>query len=134
MIKIRRNCKEIERKSFRAKTGQKQGKNRGKTRVCEILQPLRNRHFAAKPVRSLRPLSAKPLLGHECHFAAQELPFRSCETVANHQSMNDPIFIRKAPFRKGFHSCEATFWHTSAILQHSDPHFAAAKRLQNPKA
>ena len=117
---------------------QKRVKNRAKTGVCEISQPLRNRHFAAKPVRSLRPLSAKifaaakPLLAHECHFAAQESPFgnppfRSCETAANHQSMKDPIFAGKAPFRRGFLSCEATFWHTSVISQHSDPHFAAAK-------
>nr|CAN76173.1 hypothetical protein VITISV_022745 [Vitis vinifera] len=113
---------------------------KAKTGVCEISQPLRNRHFAAKPVRSLRPLSAKifaaakPLLAHECHFVAQESPFCSYETAANHQSMKDPIFAGKAPFRKGFHSCEATFWHMSAISQHNEPHFATATRLRNPKA
>ncbi|RVW78400.1 hypothetical protein CK203_051458 [Vitis vinifera] len=32
-----------------------------------------------------------------------------CETVANHQSMKDPIFAGKAPFRRGFRSCETTF-------------------------
>ena len=47
--------------------------------------------------------------------------------------MKDPIFAGKAPFCEGFHSCEATFWHTSAISQHSDPHFAAAKRLRSIK-
>ena len=112
MIKIRRKCKEIERKSFRAKTKQKQSKNRAKTRVCEISQPLRNQHFAAKPFRNLKeavaksmclcesghPLrnqfcnsidsstkifaAAKPSLAHECHFTVQEPPFHSCEMAA----------------------------------------------------
>ena len=99
MIKIRRNCKEIERKSFGAKTGQKQGKNRGKTGVCEISQPLRNQHFVAKPFRSPNKFAA-------------ESPLR-CEIA---------ILLRNH------------FWHTSAISQHSEPHFAAVKRLRNPKA
>ena len=33
-----------------------------------------------------------------------------------------------------FRNCEATFWHTSAISQHCDPHFAAAKWLRNHEA
>ena len=135
MIKIRRNCKEIERKSFGAKTGQKQGKNKGKTGVCEISQPLRNRNFAAKPVRNPIALSAKifaaakPILAHECHFAAQEPPFRGCEP-SKHEILH---FAGKAPFRRGFRSCEAIFWHTSAISQHSDHHFAAVKWLRSIK-
>ncbi|RVW63339.1 hypothetical protein CK203_058251 [Vitis vinifera] len=106
-----RNCKEIERKSFGAKTGQ----NRAKTGVCEISQPLRNRHFAAKPVRSLRPLSAKifaaakPSLAHECHFAAQEPPFRSCETAAKLQNVKILNFAAKAPFRREFRNCKTIF-------------------------
>ncbi|RVW26758.1 hypothetical protein CK203_117028 [Vitis vinifera] len=97
MIKIRRNCKRNEGKSFGARKVQKQGKNRGlrdfaasaKSALCceMISQPqqvrcgiatsLRNSHFAAKPFHSLRALSvkifaaAKPFLAHECHFAAQ---------------------------------------------------------------
>ena len=116
MIKIKRNCKEIEGESFGAKSERKQSKNRAKTRaktgVCEISQPLRNRHFAAKPVRNLRPLStkifaaAKPLLAHECHFAAQEHLFRSCET---HCEVKKADFATKVPFRKGFRGCESTF-------------------------
>ena len=47
--------------------------------------------------------------------------------------MKDPIFTVKAPFRRGFRNCEPTFWHTSAISQHSDPHFAAVKRLRSIK-
>ena len=137
MIKIKRNCKEIEGESFGAKSERKQSKNRAKTRaktgVCEISQPLRNRHFAAKPIRSLMPLSANPRMAHECHFAAQEPLFRSCETAAKLQSVKIPNFAAKAPFCRVFRSCEAKFWHTSAISQHSDSHFAAAKWLRSPK-
>ena len=155
MIKIKRNYKEIEGKSFGARKVQKQGKNRGlrdfaasaKSALCckTISQPqqvrcgiatsLRNSHFAMKPFRSLRPLSAKifaavkPLLAHECHFAAQEPSFRSCETDAKSQNVKNPNFAAKAPFGRVFRSCETNFWHTSAISQHSEPHFAAAKRL-----
>ena len=184
MIKIRRNCKEIERKSFGAKSESNGAKNRGKTGVCEISQPLRNRHFVAKPFRNTVEVSAKifaaakPILAHECHFAAQEHLFRSCET---HCEVKKADFATKVPFRKGFRGCESTFgtrvpfrstvtlisqlrngceapkrensqfrsqssipqgmsqwrsrfWHTSAISQHSDPHFAAAKRLRSSKA
>ncbi|KAL6327966.1 hypothetical protein AAG906_031310 [Vitis piasezkii] len=107
--------------SFRAKSEQNRSKiesngaKTGKNRV-------RNRHFAAKPVRSLRPLSAKifaaakPLLAHECHFAAH---------------MKDPIFAGKAPFGRGFGSCETNFGTRVPFRStHSDSHFAAAKRLR----
>nr|CAN74649.1 hypothetical protein VITISV_023026 [Vitis vinifera] len=40
-------------------------------------------------------------------------------------------FAAETPFGRVFRSCETTFWHTSAILQHSSPHFEAAIRLQN---
>ena len=117
MIKIKRNCKEIEeslsernRSENRAKTGEKQGSV--KTGVCEISQPLRDQHFAAKPVRSLRPLSAKafatakPILAHECHFAVQEHLFRSHET---HCEEEKPDFATKVSFRRGFRGCKSTF-------------------------
>ena len=120
--------KEVFRSEIGAKTGQKQGKNKGKTgekqgsarfcSLCEISQPLRNRHFAAKPVRSAIALSAKiftaakPFLAHECHFVAQEHPFRSCET---HCEVVKPDFATKVPFRRVFRGCETTFWHMSAI-------------------
>ena len=32
-------------------------------------------------------------------------------------------FAAETPFGRVFRSCETTFWHTSAILQHSSPHF-----------
>ena len=181
MIKIKRNCKEIEGKSFGAKSERKQSKNKAKIGVCEISQPLRNRNFAAKPVRSLKPLSAKifatakQLLAHECHLVVQEPPFLSYESGCEPPKHEILHFAGKAPFGRVFGSCEADFgtrvpfrstvnlisqlrngceiqkkkihsqssisqgisklrnhfWHTSAISQHSDPHFAAAKWLRN---
>ena len=128
MIKIKRNCKEIEEKKSeqnRSQTERKQGRNKGKTGVCEISQPLRNRHFAAKPVRSPIALSAKifaaakPSLAHECHFAAQEPPFRSCESGCEPPKHKILHFAGKAPFGRVFRSCEAKFCHTSAISQHN---------------
>ncbi|RVX02263.1 hypothetical protein CK203_028284 [Vitis vinifera] len=111
MIKIKRNCKEIEEKN-RSKIGVKRRENRGKTGVYEISQPLRNRHFVAKPFRNTVEVSAKifavakPILAHECHFAAQEHLFRSCET---HCEVKKADFATKVPFRKGFRGCESTF-------------------------
>ena len=105
---MQRNWKEV----FRSRTELKQSKNKAKTGVYEISQPMRNQHFAAKPVRSLRPLSAKifvavkPILAHECHFAVQEHLFRSCET---HCEEEKPDFATKVPFRKVFRGCEAHF-------------------------
>ena len=90
--------KKVFRSKIGAKLERKRSKNRAKTGVCEISQPLRNQHFAAKP-----------LLAHECHFAAQEPPFRSCETVAKLQSVKIPNFVAKAPFCREFRSCETTF-------------------------
>ena len=40
-------------------------------------------------------------------------------------------FAAETPFGRVFRSCETTFWHTSAILQHSSPHFEAAIQLRN---
>nr|CAN82648.1 hypothetical protein VITISV_005197 [Vitis vinifera] len=75
-------------------------------------QPLRNRHFVAKPFHNTVEVSAKifaaakPILAHECHFAAQEHLFRSCET---HCEVKKADFATKVPFRKGFRGCESTF-------------------------
>ncbi|RVW76369.1 hypothetical protein CK203_049849 [Vitis vinifera] len=124
-----RNCKRNEGKSFGAKTEQKQSKNRAKTgqkqgsarfrNFCEISQLLRNRHFAAKLVHSLRPLSAKiftaakPILAQECHFAAQECHFAaqepsfgSCET---HCEVVKADFAPKVHSAGVFRNCEGEF-------------------------
>ena len=187
MIKIKRNCKEIEEKKSeqnRSKIGVKRSENRGKTgekqgsarfrSLCEIEILLRNQFAASCP--SLRKFSqlrnqvwhtsatsqhrsphfattkrlqsskmwkilisqpklhfvgyfaaAKPILVHECHFVAQWPSFRNCETAAKLQIMKIPNFAAKAPFRREFRNYETNFWHTSAISQHSEPYFAAAK-------
>ena len=115
MIKIKRNCKEIEgslSEKNRSKIGVKRSENRGKIGVCEISQPLRNRHFVAKPFRNTVEVSAKifaaakPILAHECHFAVQEHLFRSCEM---HCEVVKPDFAPKVPFRRVFRNCEAGF-------------------------
>ncbi|RVW91562.1 hypothetical protein CK203_046151 [Vitis vinifera] len=133
---LQKKLKKVFRSEIGAKTEQNIAKNRGKTGAYEISQPLRKRHFAAKPVRSPIALSAKifaaakPILARECHFAAQEPPFRSCETTAKLQSVKIPNFAAKAPFRRVFRSCEADFG-TRVHLQHSSPHFEAAIQLRN---
>ena len=82
---------------------QEKCKNRGKSGVCEISQPLRNRHFAAKPFRSPNKFAAESPLC--CGIAI---------LLQNHFAASGP-------------SLRNHFWHTSAISQHSDPHFATAK-------
>ena len=128
-----------------AKTGEKQGKNRGlrdfaasakSTLCCKTSSQLRNQvwhtsatsqhsgpHFAAAKAaanhQSMKSsisqgklhsagylAAAKPTLAHECHFAAQEHLFRSCET---HCEVVKPDFAPKVPFRRVFRGCEAHF-------------------------
>ncbi|RVW62782.1 hypothetical protein CK203_058911 [Vitis vinifera] len=122
MIKIKRNCKEIEEKKSeqnRSKIGVKRSENRGETgekqgsarfrSLCEIEILLR------KPVRNPIALSAKifaaakPILAHECHFAAQEPPFRSCESGCEPPKHEILHFAGKAPFERVFGSCETHF-------------------------
>ena len=118
---------------------QKRSKNKAKTEVCEISQPLRNWHFAANPVRSHRLLSAKilaaakQLFGTRVPLRSTGAPFRSCETVAKCQSVKTPNFRNQSPIPQGVSQLRNHFWHTSAISQHSDPHFAATKWLRSPK-
>ena len=157
MIKIKRNCKEIEgslseqnrskigvkRSENRGETGEKQGSERFRS-LCEIEILLRNQfatqlpslrkisqlrnqvwhtsatsqhrspHFAAANHQSMKSsisqgklhleedfAAAKPFLAHECHFAAHEHPFRSCET---HCEVVKPDFAPKVPFRRVFGS------------------------------
>ncbi|RVW58220.1 hypothetical protein CK203_109795 [Vitis vinifera] len=124
---------------------QKQGKKTGVCEIshlessaklalrCEtVSQPKRSRCGINVSLRNGRPLrnhfnsidssakifaAAKPSLAHECHFAAQEPPFRSCETAAKLQSMKIPNFAAKAPFAGYFEAAKP-------ILAH-ECHFAA---------
>ena len=115
MISGRRNFKEIERKKsdqIGAKTEWKQSKNRALRDFAGWRKLLRNEHFVAKPFRNTLEVSAriftiaKASLAHECHFAAQEHLFRSCET---HCEEERPDFATKVPFRKVFRNCESDF-------------------------
>ncbi|RVX22034.1 hypothetical protein CK203_000982 [Vitis vinifera] len=63
-------------------------------------------HFAGKLHLEEDFAAAKPFLAHECHFAAHEHPFRSCET---HCEVVKPDFAPKVPFRRVFRNCEADF-------------------------
>ena len=116
MIAGGRKSIEIERKSIGAKSAQKQSKNRAKTGLCEISQPLRDQHLAAKPFRSLNEVAAK-----STYLCGSGHPFR------NH-------FV--APFSplQKFSKLRTQVWHTSATSQHRSPHFAATKRLRSDKA
>ena len=136
--KMQRNWKEeIGAKSDQkqSKTEWKQSKNRGlrdfaasaklalrcetvsqpKRSRCEINVSLRKRLSFGKSFRNSIESSAenfaaaKPSLAHECHFAEQEPPFRSCELAAKLQSVRIPVFAVKAPFRRVFRSCETKF-------------------------
>ncbi|RVW64244.1 hypothetical protein CK203_046338 [Vitis vinifera] len=133
--KPQRNCKEIEEKKSEQNRS-KRSENRGETGVCEISQPLRNRNFAAKPVCNPIALSAKifaaakPILAHECHFAAQKPPFRSYESGCEPPKHEILHFAGKAPFGRVFGSCEADFGTRVPFRStHRSIHFAVAKRI-----
>ncbi|RVW64420.1 hypothetical protein CK203_062533 [Vitis vinifera] len=108
------NQEELQRKLKGSLSEQKRVKNRGKTGVCEISQPLRNWHFAANPVRSHRLLSAKILAAAKQLFGTR-VPLRSTG----------------APISKLRIGCEAPKLHSAGyfadvkhILAH-ECHFAA---------
>ena len=131
MIKIKRNCKEIEEKKSeqnRSQTERKTGEKQGSARF----QPLRNRHFVAKPFRNTVEVSAKifaaakPILAHECHFAAHEHLFRSCET---HCEVKKADFATLWDSLREFSQLRKWKWHTSATSQHRSICFVAAKRI-----
>ncbi|RVW19081.1 hypothetical protein CK203_087618 [Vitis vinifera] len=104
MISSRRKCKEIERKSFGAKTEQKQGKNKAKQgsarfrSLCEIDTLLRNQFATSGP--SLRKFSQ--LRNHFWHTSAtsqhRSPHFAAAKTAAKLQSVKNPNFAAKAPF------------------------------------
>ena len=129
MIKIRKNCKEIERKSFGAKTEQKQGKNRGL------------RDFVASSKSALCCKTSSQPQAPLCEN------FRNCETTFGTRV---PLRSTGAPISQLRNGCEAPksekfqFRSQSSISQgisklqnhlcHLEApytHFAAAKWLRN---
>ena len=83
----------------------------------------------ARREHGLRNFAAKV---SRCEMVSQP-PSTLCEMVTKPPRLEILHFAIETPFGRVFRSCEATFWHTSAISQHSDPHFAAAKRLRSIK-
>ena len=155
MISGRRKCKEIERKSFGAKTGQKQGKNRGlrdfaasvklalryeivsqhKRSHWGINVPLRKQSSFAKPISQLNWLFYENFRSCETKYGTR-VPLRNTATPIS-QLQNDceatkrenSQFRNQSSISQGISKLRNQFWHTSAISQHSDPHFAVAKRV-----
>ena len=140
MIKIKRNCKKIERRKLGIKRSSKVRRKfsqpkRGRCEnhillrknfaavrcYCENRSPLRN-HFAA----ALHPLR-KPFLAHECHFAAGYHRFAAANWLRLFPHLETRLFAAEAPFRRVFHSYETPLWHTSASSQSRAP----VSQLQN---
>ena len=95
MISGKRKCKEIERKSFGIKTGQKQSKNKGKTGVCKISQPKR--------------ILCEISIWLRNHFVAQRKPLRNQHVSAKMTFLCETISQRQMALCKNFRSCEAKF-------------------------
>ncbi|RVW88435.1 Retrovirus-related Pol polyprotein from transposon 297 [Vitis vinifera] len=119
-------------------------------------------HFSTKPFRNLNEAAAKSAClcesGILCEIILQLIlllceNFRSCETkfgtrvplrntgTPNSQLRNgceaikreNPCFRSQSSIPQGISQLRNRFWHTSAISQHSDTPFAAAKRTANRK-
>ena len=128
MIPGGRNCKEIERKRIGSKSEQKQSSVR---------------------IRSLKKTYAKWAFCCQAipqHFGLLCENFRSCEgeigtrvplrntgapisQLRNVCEAVKPRFHNKSPIPQGISQLRKRFWHTCATSQHSDIHFAAAKRI-----
>ena len=132
MIKIRRNCKEIERKSFGAKTEQKQGKNRG---LWDFVASTKSALCCKTSSQPQAPL-CENFRSCETNFGTR-VPLRSTRAsvsqLRNALRRGKAWFRNKSPIPQRISRLRKHFWHTSAISQHSDPHFAAAKWLRSPK-
>ena len=131
MIKIRKNCKKIERRKLEIKRSLKARRNlwlqnfvakRGLLRKSHSAAkkfrspqvPLRKSHFlllksisAAKPFRGRLALAAKifavakALLGTQVPFRSQVPPFRSCKLAATFSTPGDPPFRNRNTISKG---------------------------------
>ncbi|RVW29436.1 hypothetical protein CK203_101664 [Vitis vinifera] len=113
--KPQRNCKEIEEKKSeqnRSKIGVKRSENRekqGKNRGLRDFAASAKLKFCCETSSQPNCPLCEPILAHECHFAAQESPFRSCESGCEPPKHEILHFAGKAPFGRVFGSCEADF-------------------------
>ena len=136
MISGGRNFKEIERKKLKRNRSKNEAKIEEKTELCEISQPLRNQHYAAKPFRNIVEVSARVFRSCEGVFGTR-VPLRSTGALIWQlrnalQSGKAQISHQKSHSAGYFVIAKPVLAHC-AISQHSDPHFAAAKRLRSSK-
>ena len=116
MIKIRRNCKEIEGRSFGARKNVKTGEKQWSARFHSLTEA------SAKSALCCETISQPPtssLRNH--HFAPKSL--LCCEIISQPQ----------APLYENFRSYEEPSWHTSAISQHSNLNSQLRNGCEIPK-
>ncbi|RVW63942.1 hypothetical protein CK203_056804 [Vitis vinifera] len=121
MIKIKRNCKEIEGKkseqigakseSNGPKTGEKQGKNRG---LRDFAASAKSKFCCETSSQPNCPLcesfrSCETKFGTRVPLRSTVAPFRSCESGCEPPKHEILHFAEKAPFRRVFGSCETNF-------------------------
>ncbi|RVW97562.1 hypothetical protein CK203_046515 [Vitis vinifera] len=103
-------------------------------RSCETHCEVKKADFATKvPFR-------KGFRGCESTFGTR-VPFRSTVTLISQlrngceaPKRENSQFRSQSSIPQGISQLRSRFWHTSAISQHSDSHFAAAKWLRSPKS
>ena len=117
MIKIRRNCKKIERRKLGIKRSLKVRRKLGLRKFAAKKGLLRKSHSAAKkfhspqvllrksisaakPFRSRLAPVAKALLGTRMPFRSRVPPFRSCELAATFSMPGDPSFRSRSTISK----------------------------------
>ena len=151
MIKIRRNCKKIERRKLGIKRSSKARRKlglrdfaakRGSLRKSHSVakkfrspqEPLRKSLFslrksisAAKPFRSCFAPAAKTLLGTRVSFRSRVPPFRSWELVAIFSTPGEPLFRSQGIISKGVSQLRNPY--LAHERQFTEPYarFAAAK-------
>ena len=151
MIKIKRNCKKIERRKLGIKRSSKARRKlglrdfaakRGSLRkshsvakkfrspqepLRKSLFSLRKSIFAAKPFRSCFAPAAKTLLGTRVPFHSRVHRFATAYWLRFFPRLESHRFAAKASFRRVFRSCKTLIWHTSASSQSHTP----VSQLQN---
>ena len=151
MIKIKRNCKKIERRklgikrsskarrklrlwNFAAKRGSLRKSQSARKKFRSPQEQLRKSLFSlrksisvVKPFRScLAPAAksfavVKTLLGTRVPFHSRVHRFATAYWLRFFPRLESHRFATEAPFRRVFRSCETPLWHTSAISQSRTP-------------
>ncbi|RVW33133.1 Retrovirus-related Pol polyprotein from transposon 17.6 [Vitis vinifera] len=123
-----RKCKEIERRigAKSTKNRVKQSKNRGLRDFATSAKLALRCETVSQPKEVAAKSHLRNQFGTRVPLRKTGAPFRSCESAAKLQSVKIPDFAVKAPFRRVFRAAKP-IWHTSAISQHSDIPFEAAK-------